>query len=53
MAEGGPGHFRALLLVTDEGRFPLVELVHRWFPNIVQQRGEPRDQLRRGERRGE
>ena len=51
--ERGPGHVGTDLLVTDERRFPVAQLVDRGFPDVVQQRRQSRNQLRRSEGRGE
>src|SRR5207248_2981381 len=49
----GPGHVGTDLLVTDERRFPVAQLMDRGFPDVVQQRRQSRNQLRRSEGRGE
>src|SRR5207247_2062355 len=51
--ERGPSHGRPDLLVTDERGFPVAQLVDLRFPDVVQERSQPGDQLRRSERRGE
>src|SRR5207247_10779113 len=53
VADRGAGHAGTELLVTDEGGFPGAQLVDRRFPDVVQERRQPGDQLRRRERRGE
>ena len=39
--------------MTDEGRLPLAKFVHGGLADIVQERGEPGDQIRGSERGGQ
>jgi len=41
----GPGHAGTDLLVTNEGGFPIAQFVDRRFPDVVQERRKPRNQI--------